>query len=103
MYKNKLVWPHESILGGVNMKRVTYDPLTLTQWVKDFCKNILKESCNERKYIMVSYFIDLMEDATDFAWQRAKAAHAVSFCEMEWGSLQWEDMGRIDLIRRAHS
>ena len=32
-----------------------------------------------------------MEDATDFTWQGAKAAHAVLMCEMERGSLQWED------------
>ena len=83
--KNKVTWPHESILRGVNRQRVTYNQLTLTQWVQDFCKNILEESCNERKDITVSYLSDLMEDTTDFSWQRAKAAHAVSLCEMEWG------------------
>ena len=44
-----------------------------------------------------------MEDTTDFSWQEAKAAHAVLLCEMEWGSLQWEDLDRIDHIRRAHA
>ena len=34
---------------------------------------------------MVSYLSDLMEDATDFSWQEAKAAHTVLLCEMEWG------------------
>ena len=36
---------------------------------------------------MVSYLSDLMEDATDFSWQGAKAAHAVLLCEMERGHL----------------
>ena len=44
-----------------------------------------------------------MEDATDFLWQGAKAAHAVLLCEMERGFLQWEDGDRIDRIRRAHA
>ena len=44
-----------------------------------------------------------MEDATDFSWQGAKAAHAVLLCETERGSLQWEDLDRIDRIRRAHA
>ena len=101
--KNMVAWPHESILSGVNRQRVTYDQLMLTQWVQGLCKNILEESCNERKDIMVSYLRDLMKDATDFSWQGAKAAHAVLLCEMGWGSLQWKDMDRIDRIRRAHA
>ena len=44
-----------------------------------------------------------MEDATDFTWQGAKAAYAVLMCEMERGSLQWEDTDRIDRIQRAHA
>ena len=45
---------------------------------------------------MIAYLVDLMEDATDFSWQGAKAAHAVLLCKMERGSLQWEDGDRID-------
>ena len=56
-----------------------------------------------RKDTMISYLADLMEDATDFTWQRAKASHAVLLCEMERGTLQWEDGDRIDRIRRAHA
>ena len=101
--KNKVLWPHEAILGGSNRQRVTYDQLSLTQWVQGFCKNILEEKSSKRKNTMVSYLSDLMEDATDFTWQGAKAAHAVLLCEMERGTLQWEDQDRIDRIRRAHA
>ena len=52
---------------------------------------------------MVSYHSYLIEDDTDFTWQRAKAAHAVLNCEMEWGSLHWEDMNLIDRIQRTHA
>ena len=101
--KNKVSWPHEAILDGVSRQRVTYDQLSLTQFVQGFCKNIMEESCNDRRYTMVSYLSDLMEDATYFSWQSAKAAHAVLLCEIERGSLQWEDMDRIDRIQRAHA
>ena len=30
---------------------------------------------------MIQYMGELMEDATDFSWQGAKAAHAVLLCE----------------------
>ena len=46
---------------------------------------------------------DLMEDATDFSWQGAKAAHAVLMCEMERGTVYWENGDRIDRTRRAHA
>ena len=82
---------------------VTYDQLSLTQWVQGFCKNILEQKSNFRRDTMVSYLSDLMEDATDFSWQGAKAAHAVLLCEMERWSLTWENGERIDRIRRAHA
>ena len=36
---------------------------------------------------MIAYLGDLMEEATDFSWQGAKAAHAIRLCEMKRGSL----------------
>ena len=33
----------------------------------------------------------------------AKAAHAVLLCEMERGSVTWENEDQIDRIRRAHA
>ena len=46
---------------------------------------------------------ELMEDATDFTWQGAKAAHAVLLCEIERGTVTWEDTHRIDRIRRIRN
>ena len=34
---NKVSWPHEAILGGVSRQRISYDQLSLTQWVQGFC------------------------------------------------------------------
>ena len=101
--KHKVQWPHEAILGGVTHQRITYDQLSLTQWVQGFCKNVLEQKSSSRHDTMVSYLSDLMEDAADFSWQGAKAAHAILLCEMERGSLTWENGERIDRIRRAHA
>ena len=101
--KEKVSWPHEHILGGIQRQRISYDQLNLTQWIQGFCRNILEENSVERRDAMVSYMADLMEDATDFSWQGAKAAHTVMLCEMERGVLTWEDTECIDRIRRAHA
>ena len=44
--KKKVSWPHEPILGGSLRQRVTYDQLSLTQWVQGFCKYILEGRTN---------------------------------------------------------
>ena len=66
-------------------------------------QNILEEKSESTKDSMIAYLGDQMEDATDFSWQGAKAAHAVLLCNMERGSLTWEDTDRIDRVRRAHA
>ena len=101
--KNKVAWPHEAILGGVNRTRVTYDQLNVTQWVQGFCRNIMDEKDERTRFQMIQYMSELMEDATDFSWQGAKAAHAVLLCEFERGSITWGDTNRIERVRRAHA
>ena len=90
-------------MGGVTRQCINYDQLSLTQWVQGFCRNILDQKSVSRQKSMVAYLSDLMEDATDFSWQGAKAAHAVLLCEMERGTVTWEDQERIERIRRAHA
>ena len=90
-------------MGGINRQRISYDQLSLTQWVQGFCRNILEENSPTKKDIMISYMADFMEDATDFSWQRAKAAHTVLLCDMERGALQWDHTVRIERIHRAYA
>ena len=103
LVKKKVAWPHEVILGGTNRSRLTYDQLSMSQWVQEFCKNVLDEPDQGIREKMIQYMGELMEDATDFLWQGAKAAHAVLLCEFERKALNWEDTARIDRIRRAHA
>ena len=103
LVKNKVGWPHEAILGGANRTRVTYDQLNITQWVQGFCRNVMDEKDEKTRFQMIQYMSDLMEDATDFSWQGAKAAHAVLLCEFERSSISWGDTNRIERVRRAHA
>ena len=98
-----MAWPHELILGGVNRQRVSYDQLSLTQFVQGFTRNILDEPDRDCRDHMLGYLSDLMEDATDFSWTNAKAAHADLMCDMEREVLDWSDTSRIERIRRAHA
>ena len=41
--QHKVAWPHEHILGGHNRQRLSYDQITMSQFVQGFVKNILDE------------------------------------------------------------
>ena len=82
---------------------MTYDQLTMPQFVQGFVKNILDEKNLENREFMLRYLGDIMEDTSDFSWVSAKASHAVLLCEMERGQVVWSDTSRIDRIRRAHA
>ena len=74
---------------GVTRQRVSYDQLSLTQFVQGFTRNILDEPDRDCRDHMLRYLSDLMEDATAFSWTNAKAAHVLLMCEMERGVLDW--------------
>ena len=75
------------VTRGVTRQRVTYDQLSLAQFIQGFTRNILDESDGKVSEQMLWYLNDLMEDATEFSWASAKAAHAVLLCEMERGTV----------------
>ena len=70
---------------------------------RDSVEIYLTRMIQPKREQMISYMSDLMEDATNFSWQGAKAAHAVLCCELERGTVTWNDSHRIDRIRRAHA
>ena len=42
MVKIKVKWPNEYILSGLSKERISYDQLSVVQWVTGFC-SIMKE------------------------------------------------------------
>ena len=43
LVKNRVRWPHEHVLLGSSKERVSYDQLTVLQWVTGFCRTIKEE------------------------------------------------------------
>ena len=85
LIKNRVKWPHEYVLSGLNKERVSYDQLNVTQWVAGFGRTMRDESDPNLRQHMLEYLIALMDDANDFSWTSAKASHAVLLCRMEQG------------------
>ena len=89
--KNEIAWPHNFVLSGNMKNRVTYDSLSLSQWVSGFATIVKDESDIETKNQMLEYLSELMEDSHDFGWSSAKGSHAVLLCRMEEGRVTWKD------------
>ena len=96
-------WPQNFILTGNHKTRPTYDDLTITQWVSGFVRCIQEEKLEVNKACMLDYLGNIMEDASDFSWDSAKAAHAILLTSMEADRLTWSETDKIDRIRRAHA
>ena len=101
---NRVKWPHEFVLSGSSKERVSYDQLSISQWVAGFCRIMREEKNSKFKDHMLDYMISLFDDANDFAWDAAKASHAVLLCRMEQGEISdYSQTDKIDRIRRANA
>ena len=101
--KREIPWPQNFILGGSTRTRVSYDSLSIGQWVSGFATIIKDEKDQKIKQNMLEYLSEIMEDSHDFGWGAAKGAHAVLLCKMEEGRLDWSDTIKIDRVRRAYA
>ena len=102
--RTRVKWPHEFVLSGSSKERISYDQLTMPQWMAGFCRTMREETNQNLKDHMLNYLIDLMDDANDFSWSAAKASHAVLLCRMEQGEVTgYDQIDRIDRIRRANA
>ena len=75
--KKLIDWPQNFILTGAHKTRPTYDDLTITQWVSGFVRCIQEEKSGNNRELMLDYLGNLMEDASNFSWDSAKAAHDI--------------------------
>ena len=101
--KKEIPWPQNSILSGSTKSRVSYDNLTMAQWVSGFSTIIREEQNVITKNFMLEYLSDIMDDCNDFGWQSGKGAHAVLLCKMEDNNVDWHETSKIDRIRRVHA
>ena len=97
-------WPNEYVLAGINKERVSYDQLTMGQWMTGFCRTMRDESDPKNRACMLDYLIALLDDCNHFSWSAAKSSHAVLLCRMEQGEIaNFSCTDQIDRVRRAHT
>ena len=90
------------MLVGPNKSRPSYDQLTPIQWMSGCIKGAL-DLCDSDRVFALKYFSSLLEDASDFSFDSAKACHAVVLSTMEQDKLNWSDTLELDRLRRQHA
>ena len=104
LVQNKVKWPHEYVLSGSSKERVSYDQLSILQWVAGFCPIMREEKNSDSKDFMLDYLVSLLDDAQDFSWEAEKSSHAVLLCRMEQGEIaNYSQVDKIDRIQRANA
>ena len=104
LIRNRVRWPHEYVLSGINKERASYNQLNVTQWGAGFGGTMRDEPDPTISQHMLDYLVALMDDANNFSWTSAKARHAVLLCRMEKGEVKdFPDVSAIERIRRANA
>ena len=92
-------WPQDYCTVPGAQKQPTYDELSVYQWSQGFVQCILEEQSSKVKENMMKYFVSIMQDAIELSFATAKRAHGIVLQEMEKGSVDWQKLGKIELIR----
>ena len=100
--KRFVPWPQHYMLVGKEKFRPSYDQLTPIQWISGCIKGAL-DLCESDRVLALKYFSSLLEDASDFGFEGAKACHAVVLTSMEQDRLNWGDTLELDRLRRQHA
>ena len=102
--KHRVKWPHKFVLSGSTKERVSYDQLSIVQWVGGFCRTMKVEKSVKMREHMLDYLASLLDDARDFPWGAARASHNVLLCRMEQGEIgDYSCTDQIDRIRRVNA
>ena len=96
-------WPNEGFHGGQGKKRLTYDELTLPQWVAGQLANIysIRDHTVARQALL--QVIHSMRDATSLPWVAVRNAYSSSMHDVEEGILTWDNTTQWSLNRLSAS
>ena len=101
--KPKVKWPQDLAFVGTLRRRLTFEQLTLPQWLLGFLRIRQEEQDPQVKENMIEYLTELAQDACDYSWDAAKGAHSVLLHRMGDGVLNWANLKDIQKIRKRYA
>ena len=100
--KIEVTWPQDCAFVGHLRARVTYDQLTQAQFILGFLRLVQEESDMYVRSNMIEYLTELFQNVCDHSWQAAKGAHLVVMTKMEEGLITWNDLKKVNKVRKTY-
>ena len=96
-------WPKKGFRGGQGKKRLTYDELSLSQWVAGQLANIYNIQDHTLARQALLQVIHSMWDTTSLPWVAVRNAYASSMHDVEEWILTWDNPTQWSLNRLSAS
>ena len=96
-------WPNEGFHDSNGKKRLTYDELSLPQWVAGQLTNIYAMSDPVQVKQAILQMTLAMRDAVSLPWPAVRAAWASSMHQVEEGNLSWAESTQWAINRLSAS
>ena len=100
--KDIIDWPHFHIRKGSMRTTPEYADITSEEFVLGFIRMLQDPESKYDRDRMLEILRDLMEDAVDFGWGRARAFYGMIGLDVEQRQLSWTDEQTILKMRLTH-
>ena len=101
--KAKVKWPQDLAFVGTLRPRLTYDQLSITQWLLGFLRIRQEEQDPLIRENMIEYLTELAQDACDYSWEVDNGAHSVVLHRMGDGVVHWSNIKDVQKIRTRYA
>ena len=96
-------WPHFHVRKGPKCITPEYKDVTSEEFVLGYLRMLDDPASKFDRKIMLCLLKDVLEDAVDFGWDRARNFYQFLGWEVEKGRLKWSDTQQILKYRLTHS
>ena len=86
-----LRWPNESCVIGTARKRVTFDELSLEQFVIEFVNNVMDTQHVPTMKNMLLELVETVKLAENISWPIARGVYVALMLKIEDKSISWND------------
>ena len=96
-------WPHYHVQKGPDRAAPEYKHLSSEEFVLGFLRMLRSPENSFDNARMLEILQEVMEDAVDFGWERARAFYGMIGRQVEHKRLAWTDTNELLKLRLTHS
>ena len=101
--KKSIDWPHFHIRKGPTRTPPEFKQLTSEEFVVGFIRMIRSPGSTYDNDRMLEILQEVMEDAADFGWEKARAYYGMLGLDIEYNKLDWADKHEMLELRLTYA